>query len=275
MGDIAKAYATIEEGQLHLRQRIGGDGLPLIMLHASPASSASMVPLMEAMDGSRAIYAFDNSCNGQSCPPLTTAPEMRDFADMLDRACDALGLETIALHGTHTGAHIAIAWALARPDRIKALSLDGVAMLSEEPRTDMLANYAPLRKPDEYGSQFAWAWQYLRDQMIFFPHYHKRAENIREGGNFDPKLLHDLTLDILNNLENYHLPYHAVFRHDARADLAKLSLPTLLMSDAGGVLDPAFAKLCKCVPNASVAKDCSDPASKAAAIEAFLAENTE
>ena len=300
MESIQKAYVAIEEGQLHLRQRLG-DGnaqqigrqgsLPLILLHASPASSASMLPLMEALAalgggaGGRDLYAFDNPCNGQSCAPTKSRPQMEDFAGMLDRACDVLGLGQVALHGNHTGAHIAIAWALARPDRVKLLSLDGVALLTQDQRADMLAHYAHPREPDEFGSQFSWAWQYLRDQMIFFPHYQKRAENIRQGGNFEPQLLHDLTLDILNNLGSYHLPYRAVFRHEVRADLARLKQSTLLMSASGevggeggdnsdqGVLDPSFEELCQIVKSAKRVNNCASPMAKAAAIEAFLAED--
>jgi len=270
---IDKAYTRIAEGQLHMRRLDSvGDALPLVMLHASPASGHVLEPLMAAMEDERTCIAFDNPCNGQSCAPALGQPEIHHFADMLDRACDALGLEEIALYGTHTGAHFAIAWALARPDRVKALVIDGVALLDEAMRAEFLERYAPPQIPDASGAQFHWAWQFIRDQMIFFPHYRKDAQHLRSGGNFDPDLLHRLTLDVLGNLESYHLPYRAVFRHDVRSDLAKLALPVLVMSESDGPLDPAFGETCQTVRGATTAVQCDTPQAKAAAIAAFLKE---
>lgn len=273
IGEIDKAYARIAEGQLHLRRAEGaGDALPLIMLHASPASGHVLEPLMTALGDHRTHIAFDNPCNGQSCVPLLEEPEVAHFADMLDRACDALGLTDITLYGTHSGAHFAIAWALARPDRVKALVLDGVAMLDAETVAEFLKRYALPQRPDPSGAQFHWAWQFIRDQMIFFPHYCKDADHLRAGGNFDPDLLHRLTLDVLANLESYHLPYRAVFRHDVRADLTRLNLPVLVMSEGEGPLDPAFGEVCQMVRGANTATQCATPMAKAAAIAAFLEE---
>jgi len=274
---IDKIYVRIAEGQLHLHRRWEdktGDhaGLPLVMLHASPSSSRSLMPLMGALSGEHALFAFDTPCNGQSCSPPQGTPEMANFADMIARGSDALGLEQIALYGTHTGAHIAVEWALARPDQVRALVLDGIALLDTATRSEFLARYAPPQAPDATGEQFHWAWNFIRDQMLFFPHFKKDAEHLRAGGTLDPAILHDLTLDVLNNLETYHLPYEAVFRHAARAALAALNVPTLVLGDSESALDPATAEIARLVPGATVAADCARPAAKARAIETFLKE---
>lgn len=276
---IEKAYVTIAEGQLHLRQRAGAsnaaaDGLPLALLHASPASSRTLEPLMAALGPKRWLLAFDTPCNGQSCVPALAAPAMADFADMIARGADALGADPLALYGTHTGAHIAIEWALAHPDRVRALVLDGVALLDEAMRAEFLERYAPPQVPDESGAQFQWAWSFIRDQMIFFPHYRKDAEHIRPGGTFDPQVLHELVLDVLSNLTHYHLPYEAVFRHDVRGALARLAVPTLVLGDAESALDPATESVAAMVPGAQIALGCDSPAAKARAIETFLKEHT-
>lgn len=268
---IERGYATIPQGQVHLR-RIAGqpDHIPLILLHASPASSQSLEPLMHVLAGERTLVGFDTPCNGQSCRPDKDQPELGDFAAMLDSACDALGHDRIALYGTHTGAHIAMEWALARPDRIAGLILDGVALLDDAMRTEFLDRYAPPKAPDESGAQFQWAWHYVRDQMIFFPHYAKDDAHRRIGGRFDADTLHALTLDVLNSLTTYHLPYHAVFRHDARGALARIALPTLIVAGDGEPLDYATAELEALVPNAIVARGCHETAEKGHAIQAFL-----
>lgn len=268
---ITKAYARIAAGQVHLRHVAGAlDAVPLVMLHASPASSRSLDGLLAAMGDARALYAFDTPGNGQSCTPIMAEPTIADYAAMLDEAATALGLDRIAIYGTHTGAHIAAEWALARPDRVAALMLDGVALIPPAERAEYLARYAPHKVPDETGSQFHWAWNYMRDQMIFFPHYAKDADHMRQGGSFDPDVLHGLVLDVLHNLETYHQPYEAVFRHDVEAALGKLDLPALIMLEGHSPLDPAGDRLAGLVRGSQVARDCGRPADKAFAIAAFL-----
>lgn len=268
---VEKAYAMIDEGQVHLRRRAGsGGGSPLVMLHASPSSSRSLLGLMEAFGAGRELVAFDTPANGQSCAPRPSEPAMTDFADMLARASQALGMERLAVYGSHTGAHVAIEWALAEPGRVAGLVLDGVALMDEPTRAEFLARYAPRKVPDECGSQFHWAWHFIRDQMIFFPHFEKDAAHLRAGGDLDPRTLHDLTLEVLDNLEVYHMPYEAVFRHDVRGALARLDLPVLVLSDSSGALDPASAEVAGLVKGARLERGCEGPRAKAAAIEAFL-----
>ena len=225
---------------------------------------------MLAMGEARDLVAFDTPCNGHSCAPRASAPAMAEFADMLSRASCDLRIGRLALYGTHTGAHVAIEWALAEPDRVAGLVLDGVALLDDATRADFLARYAPRRAPDATGSQFHWAWHFIRDQMIFFPHFEKDAAHLRAGGDLDPRLLHDLTLEVLNNLEVYHLPYEAVFRHEVRSALARLDLPVLVLCDGSGALDPASEEVARLVKGARFAHGCDGPAARAAAIDAFL-----
>jgi pimeloyl-ACP methyl ester carboxylesterase len=242
----------------------------MVLMHASPSSSRSLEPLMKALDTSFDLTAFDTPCNGQSCAPSVDAPSMADFADMIARGSETLGLERPVLYGTHTGAHVALEWALARPDETLALVIDGLALFDDATRAEFLARYAPPQKPDETGAQFHWAWNFIRDQMLFFPHYKKDAEHLRAGGTLDPAVLHELVLDVLGNLETYHLPYEAVFRHEAREALTQLSVPTLVLGDSDSALDPATAEIASLAPGAIVAPDCATPEAKAAAIHEFL-----
>ena len=266
-----KAYVRIAEGQLHLRQSdVEAAATPLVLSHASPASSQTLEPLMEAIGGGRSLYAFDNPCNGQSCAPAMDQPTMRDFADMLARGSTAMGLEQVALYGTHTGSHIMMEWALAHPENVSALILDGVALMDDATRAEFLELYAPPKVPDEAGSQFHWAWNFIRDQMFFYPHYKKDNAHRRPEGVFDAQTLHDLTMDVLSNLETYHKPYEAVFRHDVRSALPKLGVPVLILSHDDGALDEASAEVASLVAGAQLVRNDGSAAAKAAAINAFL-----
>lgn len=234
--DPDRSFTRIAEGLIHSRHLGPADGAPLVMLHASPASSRSLLPLAAELPGLRLIMP-DTPGNGLSCAPAVSDPDLATYADMLDRAMTALGLDQISLYGTHTGAHIAIEWAIANPQRIRSIILDGVALLTADQRTEFLENYAPPQRPNAAGTQFPWAWNMIRDQMIFWPHYKKDAAHLRKDGQFEPILLHDLTLDLLNNLTTYHQPYEAVFRHAPLARLPRITTPGLWLQGEGGPID--------------------------------------
>jgi len=273
MAAITKAYAAIAEGQLHLRCRnTESDKLPLVLLHASPASSRSLEPLMAQIGKRNPLYAFDTPGTGQSCMPAQSQPMMEDYANILSRGASAIGVDRVALYGTHTGAHIAIEWALAERSRVAALVLDGVALFDDLTRREFLEVYAPPQEPDPSGAQFHWAWNYIRDQMIFFPHYKKDLAHLRAGGTFDPGTLHQLTLEVLNNLRTYHQPYEAVFRHEVRDALSRIAVPVLILSDAEGPLQDTEDELRQLMPKAQLARNCHGWNEKAAAITKFLVE---
>jgi pimeloyl-ACP methyl ester carboxylesterase len=266
---IDRAFARIAEGLVHYRHAGAGERPPLVMLHASPASSHSLAALGSRLAVHGPVIMPDTPGNGLSCPPVVAAPSLATYADMLDRACTTAGLEAVDLYGTHTGAHIAIEWALAHPRRIRRLVLDGVAILSPEQRAEFLQHYAPPRAPDAAGTQFPWAFNLIRDQMIFWPHYAQDAAHMRSGGRFDPRLLHDLTMDLLGALDSYHHAYHAVFRHEPLARLALLGQTTLWLKTADAPLDGDNAAAIAAIADVAVA-DVNDDATRAAAISAFL-----
>ena len=275
--DIDRGFARLTEGLVHYRERAAADGgndmPPLLLLHASPNSSRSVEPIMQAYPPGRRLVAPDNPGNGDSVRPAAAQPEMHDYADMLDRFCDALGLETVDIFGSHTGAHIGLELAVRRPERVRRLVVDGLLVLDAEQREDFLANYAPHKEPDEAGSQFHWAWQYIRDQMIFFPHYRKDREHLRVGGVFDAEFLHEMTMDVLRSLRTYHLAYEAVFRHDVAARLGELQQPIRWLDSGHGYLDDALRLMQEQAAAASVVEVPHAPADFASAINEFCSHD--
>jgi pimeloyl-ACP methyl ester carboxylesterase len=256
--DPDRGFVRISEGQIHYRRAGPEEQRPLVMLHASPASSRSLLPLAAALPG-RHLILPDTPGNGLSCAPAEPSPDLAAYAAMLDRAMDALGHPVVDLYGTHTGAHIAIEWAIAHPERIGTLVLDGVALFSPEMRAEFLAHYAPPQAIDGAGRQFPWAWNMMRDQMIFWPHYKQDAAHLRPDGDFDPRVLHDLALDLLANLETYHQAYEAVFRHVPLDRLPLVTTPALWLQGEGSPIDSdasaaiAAMRACAVVPVASLA----------------------
>ena len=105
------------------------EGPPVLLLHGSNTSSLSLLPLIERLDGVRAL-AVDRPGFGLSDPANVPRERFRDAAiEFLDEVLDQLGLETTALAGGSMGGTWALWYALARPERVRRLVLLGAAPL--------------------------------------------------------------------------------------------------------------------------------------------------
>lgn len=279
MAQIERAFARIREGQVHLR-RAGpppgqGAARPLWMVHASPASSVSLVGLMAELASSRAVIAPDTLGNGDSAAPEPAAPDIAYYADSSLRVMDALGIEQADLYGSHTGAHIVTEMAIARPDRFGRVILDGIAMFSPEDKRDFLANYAPEIKPDFFGSQVHWAWNFVRDQAWYFPYFRRNTAHLRVTEPPSAEALHRTTVEVLKAIRTYHLAYRAAFAHADRERLPLVRLPALVMADDTDPLRAGVDLAASLLPGAlkTILKDSAAPdalARKAALYSRFL-----
>ena len=278
---IERSFVRLDEGQVHLRRLAAhaeaqAGAVPLLLLHASPASSWFMQGLMLALRavGHEAdIIAPDTLGNGDSAAPAPEHPDIAYFADGLARLLDGLGVERIDLYGTHTGARIACEFAAAYPDRVRRLILDGITEYDAATRELVVANYAPRVEPDEYGRHLIWAFNFCRDQALYFPHFDKRPETRLAGNMPPPDVLHRITLDVLKALGTYSKPYIAAFEYQAFARMPAIAAPTLLLrrADELAVLNQSIARALELLPQGHEAVIGAGDAAKAAAITQFLA----
>jgi pimeloyl-ACP methyl ester carboxylesterase len=278
--DIRRAFVTLTEGQLHLRRldpAMPGDQtkIPLLMLHASPSSSWSLQGIMTALHGagSRApLIAPDTLGNGDSVAPSIEKPDIAYFADSMRRLLDALELPRVDVYGSHTGARIACEFAAAFPDRVRRVVLDGITEYDDDLRHDIIAHYAPTIAPDDYGRQFVWAFNFVRDQALHFPWF-KRDPAHRLSVPVPPApVLHRAALDVLKALDTYAKPYIAAFEYRAYTRMPAIRAPVLLLKPDSElpVLRAAVEKALSLLSDGRVATVVGGDASKAAAIHAFL-----
>jgi pimeloyl-ACP methyl ester carboxylesterase len=228
-GRVKRGFVDIAEGQVHFREAGRGNaGVPLVMLHPSPGSARMLEPLIAAMAGTRHVVATDTLGNGDSTPPQGESPGIVYFADAHRRALDALGLERFDLYGSHTGANIACEIAIAQPDRVRRLILDGISLYGEDERADMLRHYAPGVTLDQNGTQFNWIWHFVRDGFLFWPWYRREAGRRRSVGLPSAEALHEKVVEVLKAATTYHLSYRAAIGYDKAPRLPLVRVPTLL-----------------------------------------------
>ena len=277
--NIERAFVRLAEGQLHLRCLPAEDNAApaVLLLHASPASSWFMQDLMLALRAAGRqgqILAPDTLGNGDSVAPLPQEPDIAYFADSMVRMCDGLGIDKVDVYGTHTGARIACEMAAGHPERVRRLVLDGITEYADDLREAVIANYAPVVEPDEYGRHLIWAFNFCRDQALFFPHFMKDPEHRLAVGMPPPQVLHRITLDVLKTLDTYPKPYIAAFRYKAFERMGLVKAPTLLLKPETelALLNESVARALELLDDGKAASTAGSPAAKADAIGAFLGE---
>ena len=277
---IDRAFIRIAEGQVHYRTcgaaAVPTAPRPLYMIHASPASSLNLVPLMQALGYSRLVIAPDTLGFGDSPPPRQDVPNAEDYAESVVRIMDALRLETCDVYGSNTGAHIACELAINYPDRVRRLVFDGIGMFSQEDKADFLANYAPEVHPDQFGQHLVWAWNFVRDQALHFP-YFRRTPEFRRTEETMPsaEAIQRVVLEVLKGLTTYHKGYRAAFRHPDRERLPLIPQRTLCAASEDDPLKAGVEEAAALVPDSVKAilpaeRSPDGVAKKAAQIAAFL-----
>ena len=249
---INRAFTRIKEGEIHYRYAGADSDEILYMIHSSPASSVILLPLIEQMSSSFKVIAPDTLGFGDSVVPTEDWPSAGDYADSVIRVMDSLGIESCHFFGSHTGAHIASEVAIKHPDRVRKLVLDGIAMFSDEERKEYLEHYAPEVSPDEFGQHLVWAWNFVRDQFIYFPYFKKTSEHQRtEVSMPPPEFINKLVLEVLKGLSTYHKGYHAAFTHKDKERLPMITIETFCGASEDDPLKSGTDKAAELIPHST------------------------
>lgn len=237
-----QSYQIDIDGQpLHFRS--AGEGPALLLFHASPSSSAMLIPLMQELAGHFSVIAPDTPGYGRS-KGLPKAPSgMRSYAKVMHQLAQALGLDRYAVYGTATGAQLGIRYALDYPAEVSHLYLDNAAHFTEEQRNEILRSYFPDIRPRWDGGHLMTVWTMVRDLFTFFPWCFDQAQ-YRLPGKLPPAVvLHKVALDYFVAGTDYYLAYRAAFQHEKAAFVQDLQCPTTLFNWTGSIVRPYIQQL--------------------------------
>lgn len=225
---IRRGFVDLDEGQLHYRELCTGSATPLLMLHQASGSSRTMAPMMSTLATDRRVIAIDLPGNGDSCAPVTDAPEIADYADAIGRAADAKGLNRFAVYGFHAGASVAVELAIARPAMVAALILDSVGLYEPDEAERLANDYMPAVERHPHGIHLTQLWHYVRDTYLFWPWHQTDAAHARAVGLPPLAELHDKTVEVIKGMDHFAKLYRAAFLHDKAARLPLIETPTLV-----------------------------------------------
>lgn len=246
---VRRGFVDVPGGQVHYRE--AGKGPVLVLVHASPGSSSGLVPLIEALARrGRRVIAPDTMGNGDSTGEIPEQPEIPWFADCLCSALDGLEIDRADVYGTHTGGSIAAQLAIAWPERVRRLALDGIGLYPDEMQAEILDRYAPALTADLHGGHLNWIWHFVRDTYMFWPWYATDASHARKVGLPPAEVLHEKVIDVAKAYRSYHLSYRAAFRFDKRAEFPRISCPTLAACAEGDMLQQWHKEYAALIPGA-------------------------
>lgn len=216
---MRKHYIDGPMGQVHIREC--GDGPALVLLHQTAWSSLQYKNAMPHLAG-RGIrcVAVDTPGYGLSDGPDQPA-SIEDYADSLAAVLEGLGLDKPVVLGHHTGASIAAAFGAAYPGMVSRLLLHGVPIYTEEERQQRLSKPHFDQTPREDGSHFTDRWAV--------------ADGV-SGNKATPEAIHWSVVQFFWAGPNEWFGHHAAFKYDMETDFKALTVPTVVLSNAGDTL---------------------------------------
>ena len=230
--------ATVD-GIAYLRRDGPRNGAPFILLHGIGSNAASWLPFMQALDD-RPAFAWDLPGYGESSPLHEDWPTAEDYALVLERFLDRLGLARIVVIGHSLGALIAARFAATRAARTQALVLVSAAASYGAPHGAPLPEGVARRLTD---FERLGAAEYAR----------ARAPRLLA----DPAGRPDLCLSVEQAMAALKLPgyLHAVRLlgcADIFQDVRSLAVPTLVVCGACDAITPPehVRRIAEAVPTA-------------------------
>lgn len=266
-GRASPDFLTIGDSRLLMR-RVLGTGETTLIIPEIPGSTAWMLPLLDVLPGP--AIAFDLPGLGESDVDGSFVPSVEEWAERLLAALDAAGVGRVRIYAHRGGCAVAVAMALAAPDRIGALLLDAPLCVPDAVRAGLVETYAPEMALSWDGSHMTRVWHHLRDQEFWWPWFDRRqVAALPADPAIDPAILTIRAAACLRQPQNYRAAWQAIWRYDLLAGLAVVIPPVAIAASPGeafGHLAGAAAALA----GRPVAVLPDDIAAKAAAITAAL-----
>ncbi|MFT7287944.1 MAG: pimeloyl-ACP methyl ester carboxylesterase [Halieaceae bacterium] len=234
MAVIKKRFAAVDGRVVHYR--VAGAGLPVLLLHESPRSSRSLLPLLEALGDEFRVIAPDTPGYGSSTRLRDLFPELAEFSAALAGFLDAIGIQRCVLYGSHTGGSIAADFAERYPTRVAGLILDGFAIFTDTEKQDMVDSYLPPFEPRWDGAHITGLWSRVRDLFTYFPYHRRDPAHRITTETFSLDACYRTVLGFIEAGDHYRGGYRASITHDAQRSLLSLTVPATVVCRDGDLL---------------------------------------
>jgi pimeloyl-ACP methyl ester carboxylesterase len=224
-------YADLPFGQVRVRTNLRRRGVPLVLLHDLPGSSAVLEPALATLGRDRPVIAPELPGCGDS-DAMPSGKTARDFADAVVATLRSLGFEHYDIGALGWSTAIAIALASGHPAAVRRLVLEDLPLLSPGQRRAWSRRYAPEIVPEWDGAHLFRTWLMIRDQQLFWPWFDRSREAaIVPTTSLSAEALHRRSVETLKSAATYGDPIRAALAMDVAKHLRRLKLPVLLCAE--------------------------------------------
>ena len=235
MTTITRHFLPLPNGQ-QVHYRRAGAGPPLLILHPSPSSSASMMGALTAFSEIFTCIALDTPGYGLSDDIIDDPTELWGYADALAHIQDALGFNTSFVYGAATGAQIGIQFARKYPARVQLLLLDANGDFSGEAGAHMANGYFIDTTPVRDGAHLIRIWDACRHLSVFFPWQSTRKADRLAVATASPEGIQQSVNDYLRAGPNYKKAYYAAMLVETWENTRQVTVPVLMTRNSSSIL---------------------------------------
>jgi pimeloyl-ACP methyl ester carboxylesterase len=258
---VARHFLPLADGrQVHYRR--AGSGPPLIVMHPSPNSSASMTAAISAFAELFTCIALDTPGYGLSDDIVADPAKLWGYADVLADVLDELGIGRTYVYGAATGAQIGIQFARKYPTRVQALMLDANGDFGGAAGEHIARGYFQDISPTRDGAHLLKIWDMCRHLSVFFPWQSVRKADRLNVDPAGPAAIQHHVNDYLRAGPNYVKAYRAAMEVERWENTRQVGVPVVMTRNAGSaLLAHTDALIAKGLPPNFKVLDC-DPATR-------------
>jgi pimeloyl-ACP methyl ester carboxylesterase len=240
-----RQYLDTPEGQLHVRRFGDTGGQTIVMLHWTPGSGAQLAHVAHAL-GQRGydVWAPDMFGFGTSAHPEPSTWSQARHGAALAAGLRGAGLENVIIHGGHMGGEVAMETAMAAPDLISHVILDGIASdWTVENRQEMISKFSfdpPAYDAEGAPCPHAWNWTYSL--------WKAWAPTLAFNAPWQP-VLHQAVIDFLQTGMAGGPMRNAFGSYNARSRLPDIAQPVLALTADSDTLRSHFPTTVQALAN--------------------------
>jgi pimeloyl-ACP methyl ester carboxylesterase len=232
-------YVELPAGRLHVR-RAGAKGRPMLLFPSAGGSAETFAPVIERLAATHRVVAVDYLGNGESDKPERDVT-IEVLADDAKALADALEFESLDLWGSHTGALVAMEFAVRNPERVGRAVLEGPVFISPDFQADLLENYFPAMNPDAWGLHLLRFWNWRRDLFMYWPWYKVDYAAARGLGIPEAKDMHRFVMGLLQSGPHYSRAYRSAYIYKTSERIGQLKCPALVCAGPNDMLVDGLA----------------------------------
>ncbi len=240
---IRKRFIRLKTGEVFYRHFGCSNGQPpVVLLHPSPLSSAFLERLGLFLADTFEVYAPDLPGYGLSAPLAHTPQQMSDYVPFLADFLKRKRLSRVRLYGTATGCQLAIAFALAFPEKVEQLVGENACHFDDEERAALFHTYFPDLSPQADGSHLQRLWAMCYKTCIGFP-WTSVADGAALPAGVSLAQVQAMARDTLLAGEHYYLAYRAAFEHERAEYVQALRVPATFVVWEHSMVRPYMERL--------------------------------